>query len=281
MAGSLLVLYKPPMRATLLARRDNMRMPCGKQAGMLPSLARLPRRALLDDPNSGVYCLDRLNVTEPCTSSVVLVRKALVPLANEYDELATFMRERVRQDSFMGHAVPRKQCTFGPIQYKTYQLISDTSAWPQLVTRALVATRAYAAQLGVPNPDEYAGVHANLYPDGNSTVQKHADDELQLVREAPIFSYTFIKDNNDAAARPFTIWKISASAHVEPASHHRAKSRLVDLKLFSGDLLVMQGDMQRDFHHSVERVLDGVVAERLNLTVRKFQSRKDAMRGAK
>ena len=150
-----------------------------------------------------------------------------------------------------------------------------SAVWPRLVHRVLEATRAFAAQLGIPDPNEYQGVHANFYPDGNSKVQKHADDELQLVPGAPIFSYTYVQNDDPSLAREFTIWRAPKGA-----DHIEGKGKLVEVTLYSGDLLVMMGDMQRFFHHSIEPQ-ERPVAPRLNLTVRKFVSRKDAMARAR
>jgi len=253
---------------------------------MLPSLTGLdltaprPRRDLLAPaPPSGVYCLDKLDATEPCDSSVVLVRNALPARPGEFAELATFMRDEVRQETMMGNRVPRKQCTFGPVQYKQYQLISDENRWPSLVTRALEATRALAAQMGDPHPEEYNSLQANYYADEDDSVIKHTDAEPELVPGAPIFSFTWILEDDNEAARPFSIWRMSGehAKHIDLATHHKSKSRLVDLTLYSGDLLVMRGEMQRFFNHSIEKRLAERAAPRLNLTARKKRSRKEAM----
>ena len=238
---------------------------------MLPNLSALtqkPRNELRPGPatDDGIYCLDRNESLVPCNASVVVKRAALPATNAEFEEAAAFMATRVRQDSFMGNVVPRKQCTFGPIQYKSYQLWSDESQWPALVHRVRDATQIFAAMLGVPNPQEYTGVHANFYPDGDASVQKHSDDEPQLVEGAPIFSFTYLADDSPCLAREFTIWKMPKGA-----DHVEGKGRLADVTLYSGDLLVMQGDMQKFFYHSIEKQKGKPLAARLNFTVRKFR----------
>lgn len=242
----------------------------------LPNLSALteskkPRSLLGRKALSGVYCLNTRDTLDKCTSSVVLQRNALPIAPNEFEEAVAFMTDSVRQDSFMGNPVPRKQCTFGPTQYKSYQLVDDVTTWPSIVTRVLQATRAFAAQLKVDNPEEYSGVHANFYPDGNSSVQKHSDNEKQLVEGAPIFSYTYLENDDPVLARDFTIWKMKSSGDLVEGA-----GRLADITLHSGDLLVMQGDMQKHFEHSIEKNQKRPVAPRLNFTVRKFVSRKEA-----
>lgn len=241
---------------------------------MLPDLSNLtphPRGELKRDAASAIYCLDKEAALDPCASSVLLQRGALPAAEGEFDAAVAFMQNSVRQDSFMGNPVPRKQCTFGDVQYKNYQLVPSSVEWPKLVQKALDATRAFAAQLGIPNPEEYTGVHANYYPTGDSSVAKHADDEIQLVKGAPIFSFTYLAGDNPSLARDFTIWRAPKGA-----DHIEGKGRLADVTLQSGDLLIMQGDMQRFFYHSIEKQARPV-APRINLTVRKFVSKKEAM----
>lgn len=238
----------------------------------LHSLPTYPRKDIRPGgvPN-GVYCLDTNAQLDPCESSIVYQRNAIPAFPGEFEEAAEFMRTKVRNDSFMGNAIPRKQCTFGVVQYKNYQLVPDSASWPTLVHRVRAATVDFARQLGVPRPEEYTGVHANYYPDQFAGVQKHSDNEIQLDPDAPIFSYTYIHDNSVEGAREFTIWRMSKGA-----DHIEGKGRLVDITLYSGDLLVMQGDMQKFFDHSIEKKTTSVHA-RLNFTVRKFVSRKEAM----
>lgn len=241
----------------------------------LPNLYHLthyPRRDIRPGgvPN-GVYCLDTSARLDPCGSSIVYQRNAIPALSGEFGEAAEFMRTKVRNDSFMGNAILRKQCTFGSVQYKNYQLVSDSASWPTLVHRVLAATVDFARQLKVPKPEEYKAVHANYYPDGDASVAKHTDDELVLDTDAPIFSYTYIHNDSVDGAREFTIWRMAKGA-----DHIEGKGRLVDITLYSGDLLVMQGDMQKFFLHSIEKKTTPVHA-RLNFTVRKFVTRKEAM----
>lgn len=243
---------------------------------MLPNLF-LPRSALTRDPGSdvpsGIYCLDRQEDVSPCNSKIYLYRAFMKATPYEFEEAARFMTDKVADDKTMGQLVPRKQCTFGPVQYKRYQLFNDRSQWPILVKNVLEATIKLAKQLGFPNPEAYQGVHANYYVDGNSSVQKHADDEPQLIDGAPIFSYTFIQGDNNALARPFTIWHNKKASDIEG---NKQGGRVADIVLRSGDLLIMAGDMQSKFLHSIEKSRTSEVAPRLNFTVRQFNEKPSA-----
>lgn len=233
----------------------------------IPDLERLSRKhrnELGRRAPSGTYCLDKPQKTETSTSQVTLARNAFQIHPGEFEGLHSFMEHKVRQETYMGHDVPRKQCTFGPVKYKKYQLFDNVEEWPGLVKRVLEETVKIATQLHMTNPENYTGVHANLYRGQNDSVSPHADDEPQLVPGAPIFSFTFLKDGNNENARDFSIWKKpDAPPQIE------GKGKIANITLFSGDLLIMQGDMQKYFTHGIEKARENV-AVRINLTVRQF-----------
>ncbi len=133
------------------------------------------------------------------------------------------------------------------------------------------ATQAFAAQLGIPHPNEYDSVHGNFYPDEGAGVAAHADDEPQLIPGAPIFSYTFLKGDDNTRAREFVIKrKAHPTGGVENID---ATTGGIKVRLESGDLLVMAGDMQADFTHELPKLAgqpEGLYAPRLNFTVRRF-----------
>jgi alkylated DNA repair dioxygenase AlkB len=183
----------------------------------------------------------------------------------EFEEAANFMMNDIKQEYFCSNRVPRKQCTFGPVKYQKYQLVPDESKWPSIVTRVRDATRAFAAQIGIPNPEEYTGVQTNYYADEMDSVTEHADDEKQLIPGAPIFSFTYIVNDNNSLARGFQIYrKTTAGSLVD------GKGQVADVTLQSGDLLIMMGDMQDLFKHGIKKLPGQQVGARLNFTVRKF-----------
>lgn len=244
-----------------------------RQHMSLPNLSALteskkPRRALVPNAPNGLYCLNRKDSIELCSSSVLLYRNALAMEDNEFEEAANFMKDetKVVQQQSMGNLVPRKQCTFGPVKYKNYPLISNEAEWPSIVRRVRDTTRVFAAELGIPNPEEYDGVHANYYGDAMDSVSQHSDAEKQLIKGAPIFSYTYIVNNDDSLARGFQINRMPSAGYVVDG-----KGQVADVTLLSGDLLVMMGDMQQFFTHGVKKLPGKTVGARLNFTVRKFR----------
>ena len=243
---------------------------------------RLRRTEERPEHQSGLYCLDRPDeVPEECRSRVLLWRGVLPAKDGEFEELSRFMMG-VRQDTCMGCDVPRKQCTFGPVKYKTYEHITpEMCVWPKLVTRVLEATRQIAARMDVPDPEGYTGVHVNYYADENSSVSMHADDEEQLVVGALIFSYTYIENDDNSLARDFKIAVKSEHRNGDVVKGlAKRQATVAEIRLESGDLLVMLGEMQTYFNHGVDKVRGARVAPRLNLTVRKFVPKEPASASA-
>jgi alkylated DNA repair dioxygenase AlkB len=97
----------------------------------------------------------------------------------------------------------------------------------------------------------FNGVLANRYRDGRDSVDWHSDDEKSLGERPLIGSITL------GAERRFLL-------------RHRTRKELetLALPLEHGSLLVMKGDIQRCWRHSLPRAAR-CKAERLNLTFRK------------
>ena len=243
---------------------------------MLPNLSNLnvltaerkPRSALSasERAEDGLYCLDKRNDIDPCRSYIVLKRAAIQATPEEFAEAEAFFLDNYQPSKFMTTVITRRQCTFGMVKYKNYDLV-EPARWPALVRRTIAATQAFATQLGIPHANEYDSVHGNYYPDEGAGVMAHADDEPQLIPGAPIFSYTFLKDDDNTRAREFVIKAKPKKDHIDKTTGG------IKVRLESGDLLVMAGDMQTDFLHELPKLKgqpEGVYAPRLNFTVRRF-----------
>ena len=243
---------------------------------MLPNLANLnvqtaerkPRSALSasERAEDGLYCLDKRNDIDPCRSYIILKRAAIQATPEEFAEAEAFFLANYQPFKFMTTMITRRQCTFGTVKYKNYDLV-EPARWPALVCRTIAATQAFATQLGIPHANEYDSVHGNYYPDEGAGVMAHADDEPQLIPGAPIFSYTFLKDDDNTRAREFVIKAKPKKDHIDKTTGG------IKVRLESGDLLVMAGDMQADFVHELPKLKgqpEGVYAPRLNFTVRRF-----------
>lgn len=234
---------------------------------------RKPRSALsaCERAEDGLYCLDKRDTIDSCRSYIVLKRAAIQATPQEFAEAELYFQSDTApgtgSPSMFGHKVTRRQCTFGSVQYGRYKLHRDPTAWPALVHRVIAATQVFAAELGIPHPEEYCSAQGNYYEDEGAGVNKHSDDEPQLVPGAPIFSYTFLKDDDNTRAREFVIRAKPKKAHIDKTTGG------IKVRLESGDLLVMGGDMQTDFEHELPKRAgqpEGLYAPRLNFTVRRF-----------
>jgi alkylated DNA repair dioxygenase AlkB len=153
----------------------------------------------------------------------------------------------------------RKQCTFvlpGIAHYEFGQynqhFVSDSKEWPPLVRRVFEEIRSRCV-----DPDLYTGVHVNLYENGGVGVNPHSDKESSMVKGFPIYSITFLDD--PLTPRNFSIY-------------HRDKTKICDIPLGHGDLVVMKA-MQDDYLHGVEKHRPfKAFRPRLNFTVRAFRA---------
>lgn len=90
----------------------------------------------------------------------------------------------------------------------------------------------------------------NLYHDGSEGMGWHSDDEKTLGRNPVIASVSF------GAERPFRF-------------KHRATKEVIPLILENGSLLVMKGETQHHWLHTLPKTRK-VISPRINLTFRSF-----------
>jgi alkylated DNA repair dioxygenase AlkB len=97
----------------------------------------------------------------------------------------------------------------------------------------------------------FGGIIMNWYQDGRDYIGKHSDDEKQLLKGAPIYSFSF------GETRTFRI-----------TGKHDDYQR--DFELRDGSLIIMGGDMQKHFKHEVPKRLKRN-GTRINITMRVFK----------
>lgn len=105
---------------------------------------------------------------------------------------------------------------------------------------------------------QYRGALLNYYRGGDDRISWHSDDERDLRRGAPIASVSL------GAERRFLL-------------RHKASKRSVEIVLEHGSCLVMDGTLQRFWHHSIPKqraVRDG----RINLTFRQHSNQHAVVR---
>jgi len=97
---------------------------------------------------------------------------------------------------------------------------------------------------------EYNGVFVNWYYDGEEYIGWHSDDEKDLVPSTSIYSITF------GASRKFKI-------------KNKISKETTDFILDNGTLVIMGGDMQKEYQHCVPKTKK-CKESRINLTIRSF-----------
>lgn len=105
------------------------------------------------------------------------------------------------------------------------------------------------------SPQEFNSVLANLYRDGRDSVAYHADDEPELGPNPIIASISL------GAPRRFLM-------------KHRfdTKASRIEIELGHGSLLIMRGETQKNWLHSVPKA-SKVTEPRINLTFRRIVNR--------
>jgi alkylated DNA repair dioxygenase AlkB len=120
----------------------------------------------------------------------------------------------------------------------------EPCSWPRALSVVRKAVNAAAGE-------EFNSVLANLYRDGNDTMGWHSDSEPELGAQPIIASLSL------GATRKFVL---KARAKDGPR---------LELELPHGSLLVMRGDTQRNYRHSLPRTKKATGA-RINLTFRRI-----------
>lgn len=148
--------------------------------------------------------------------------------------------------------IPRLQAWHGDqdARYTYSGRLFTPSAW----TEQLFCLRVKLQQgLG----SDFNSVLANCYRDGNDSVSYHADDEPELGRQPVIASLSL------GCARRFLL---------KPKPGVGPSTGTIKVDLQAGDLMVMSGDTQRHWLHSVPKTTSAA-SPRVNLTFRHITPR--------
>lgn len=161
------------------------------------------------------------------------------------DELAAGIRWQQPIVTVFGrqHVTPRLTAWFGDGAYSYSGITHPPAAFPAAL--ADIRDRV-TREAGVP----FTSCLANLYRDGSDSMGAHADNEPEL-GDAPVIASVSLGDR-----RRFVMADIHTSARFE-------------WMLGGGDLLVMSGDSQSRYRHSVPKTARPI-GPRLNLTFRTF-----------
>jgi alkylated DNA repair dioxygenase AlkB len=279
---------------------------------MLPNLSNLSTRKLPQPPppslDEGIHRLD-----DKSKPSFIYVKSAVRVEPQDVATFANFMIHNVASTPNPMNPstnILRKQATFQPTTFKNYAFSGQTMQtvggdpldWARttgstILTTVLEDAQTRAEASGI-NKQLYNVVHANYYPDGKAGVALHKDDEDHIVAGMPIFSYTFLVGHKNA--RTFVIARAPILAEQEsqrsdydrkkaeraqkasisgaPTKLDKSKFKPVPIILYriplgDGDLVIMQGEMQKHYTHGLpaENRKEFANAPRINLTVRAFK----------
>lgn len=137
---------------------------------------------------------------------------------------------------------PRLSAWYGDVAYTYSGLTLEPAPWHPVLADLRDRCRALAGT-------EFNSVLANLYRDGQDSMDWHSDDEISLGSEPVIASV------NLGAIRRFQLRRKDDKAHK------------IDMALGGGDVLIMRGRCQHDWQHRVPKTAKPV-EPRINLTFR-------------
>lgn len=139
-------------------------------------------------------------------------------------------------------ATPRLTCWFGDAAYSYSGTKNAAHAW-------LPGLEDLRVRLETATGARFNSVLANQYRDGRDSVSWHSDDEPELGHNPTIASLSL------GSTRAFQL-------------RHQDSGEVVTLPLGHGDLVVMRGESQSSFRHSVPKRAHA--GARLNLTFRYY-----------
>ncbi|GAL16843.1 alkylated DNA repair protein AlkB [Vibrio maritimus] len=139
-------------------------------------------------------------------------------------------------------AIPRLQAWYGDASYTYSNLKLEPLPWNPLLN----SLKAHCEKVA---GSQFNSVLANLYRDGQDSNGWHSDDEKELGINPVIASMSF------GAERRFLL-------------RHKMTGEKVEFNLTSGSLLIMAGETQHHWQHTIPKT-KRFVEPRINLTFRK------------
>lgn len=140
--------------------------------------------------------------------------------------------------------LPRLECWYGESEYTYSGMTLKPHPWSSTVLEI-------KNQIENLLHESFNSCLVNLYRNGDDYVGPHADDEKELGKNPVIASVSF------GASRKFLM------------KHRLEKQMKHELLLHSGDLLVMKGEFQHSWTHSLPK-MKKELNPRINLTFRKI-----------
>jgi alkylated DNA repair dioxygenase AlkB len=146
--------------------------------------------------------------------------------------------------------VPRYYQSYGK-DYKFSGVVSSSLDVPPILQK-------YIDYANSQNPNyNFNGILVNWYPDGNSYIGFHSDDETQLVKESPIYCFSF------GQKRRFIL------------QEKKGEKKRKDFVVENNSYIVMGGQCQKYYKHSIPKITKKAELEscqpRISITLRCFK----------
>lgn len=172
--------------------------------------------------------------------------KAFLDNAEWHDEEALISGKKVK--------VPRRMVYYGTTSYYYSGSKKNGSGWPEWLIPLKEIVEEFTGFT-------YNFALANYYKDGNDYIGYHSDDEKDLDKDGHIASISL------GAARDFLFQRRY------PASWKGEKESVKKIHLLTGSLLIMGGNTQTEYKHSLP-IRKKCTEARVNITFRVMKEKK-------
>lgn len=189
------------------------------------------------------------------TSWIQIEREVITCTTEEFDSMWSECPKTRETMKMYGKTIPipRYQQLYGETSYSFSGMkLIPNPVIPPLIQRCLdVAKKMY------PDGLEWNGALVNFYRDGESYISQHSDDERDLVKDAPILSFSFGEE------RTFLVQSKTDDAYIKE----------LKVRTKHASLIVMGGRMQSEFTHGIPKMSarEGKGKPRINVTIRVFR----------
>lgn len=158
----------------------------------------------------------------------------------------------LQEKAIFGNIPTRKACVYGYSEFVSYSYSKTTKPTNDWKTFPLLLEMK--SKIEKETKEEYDYVLLNYYPDGNSSIGMHADDEESVSQKHSIVSISF------GESRIFRL-------------QHNITRKMYKILLNDGDLFIMKPGTQQEWKHGINKEPKKTNA-RISLTFRKFVSTK-------
>lgn len=160
----------------------------------------------------------------------------------------------------MGHTIPRDQAFFYTgAGDGTYKFGNKKYVGNKILNAAV---KDFMDMMDHLYDGEFNFAVVNRYKNSKDSLSPHADDEREIVRGSPIPSLSL------GAPRTFTISLKHKNSRIN-LPHGRDHQKL-NIELTNGDIIVMGGNFQEVYNHSIPKEQSRPDATRINITLRRF-----------